>query len=55
MRLLHSVLPLVPKTNKPQRTVVAHLVRLLLLLPGHATFRNFSSYSSYHEKTSLNL
>ena len=51
MRLLHSVLPLVPKTNKPQRTFVAHLIRLLLLLPGHATFRNFSRYSSYHEKT----
>ena len=51
MRLLHSVLPMVPKTNKLQRTFVAHLVRLLLLLPGHATFRNFSRYRSYHEKT----
>lgn len=51
MRLLHSVLPMVPKTNKSQRTFVAHLISLLLLLPGHATFRNFSRYSSYHEKT----
>jgi hypothetical protein len=42
---------MVPKTHKPQRTFVAHLVRLLLLLPGHATFRNFSRYRSYHEKT----
>jgi hypothetical protein len=42
---------MVPKTNKPQRTFVAHLVSLLLLLPGHATIRNFSRYSSYHEKT----
>jgi hypothetical protein len=51
MRLLQSVLPMVPKTNKPQRTFVTHLVRLLLLLPGHATFRNFSRDSSSHEKT----
>jgi DDE superfamily endonuclease len=51
MRLLHSVLPMVPKTNNPQRTFVTHLVRLLLLLPGHATLRNFSRYSSDHEKT----
>jgi hypothetical protein len=42
---------MVPKTNKPQRTFVTHLVRLLLLLPGHATFRNFSRSSSYHAKT----
>jgi DDE superfamily endonuclease len=51
MRLLQSVLTMVPKTNKSQRTFVAHLVRLLLMLPGHATFRNFSRYSAYHEKT----
>jgi hypothetical protein len=42
---------MVPKTKKSQRTFVAHLIRLLLLLPGHATFRNFSRYSRYHEKT----
>ena len=28
-----------------------HLIGLLLMLPGHATFRNLSRYSSYHEKT----
>jgi DDE superfamily endonuclease len=51
MRLLHRVLPMVPKTNQPQRTFVAHLVRLLLLLPGHATFRHFSRDRRYHDKT----
>ena len=51
MRLLHSVLTRVPNTNKSQRTFVAHLIGLLLMLPGHATFRNLSRYSSYHERT----
>jgi DDE superfamily endonuclease len=51
MRLLHSVLSRMPKTNKPQRTFMAHLIGLLLMLPGHAPFRNLSRYSCSHEKT----
>lgn len=51
MRLLQSVLATLPQTKKPQRKFVAHLLGLLLLLPGHATFRNLSRYSSYHERT----
>ena len=51
MRLLHSVLTTLSQTKKPQRKFVAHLLGLLLMLPGHATFRNLSRYSSYHEKT----
>ena len=51
MRLLHSVLATLPQTKKPQRKFIAHLLGLLLMLPGHATFRNLSRYSSYHERT----
>ena len=51
MRLLHSVLSTLSQTKKPQRQFVAHLLGLLLMLPGHATFRNMSRYSHYHEKT----
>lgn len=51
MRLLQSVLSYPPQAKQPQRTFVAHLLGLLLLLPGHATFRNLSRYSPYHEKT----
>jgi DDE superfamily endonuclease len=51
MRLLQSVLPTVRQTKKPQQKFVAHLLGLLLMLPGHATFRNLSRYSSYHERT----
>ncbi len=51
MRLLQSVLPTLRETKKPQQKFVAHLLRLLLMLPGHATFRNLSRYSSYHERT----
>ena len=51
MRLLHSVLPTLRQTKKPQQKFVAHLLGLLLMLPGHATFRNLSRYSSYHERT----
>jgi DDE superfamily endonuclease len=51
MRLLHSVLSMMPNTNNSQRTFVAHLIGLLLMLPGHATFRNLSRYSAYHERT----
>jgi hypothetical protein len=51
MRLLQSVLPTLRQTKKPQQKFVAHLLRLLLMLPGHATFRNLSRYSAYHERT----
>jgi hypothetical protein len=51
MRLLQSVLSRLKQTKKPQHRFVTHLLGLLLMLPGHATFRNLSRYSSYHEKT----
>lgn len=51
MRLLHSVLSTPSQTKKPQRKFIAHLLGLLLMLPGHATFRNMSRYSAFHEKT----
>lgn len=51
MRLLQSVLPTLRHTKKPQQKFLAHLLGLLLMLPGHATFRNLSRYSSYHERT----
>src|SRR4029450_9649395 len=51
MRLLQSVLPGLHQTKKPQQKFVAHLLRLLLMFPGHATFRNLSRYSAYHERT----
>lgn len=51
MRLLHSGLAKLPKSNQPQRKFLGQLIGLLLMLPGHATFRNLSRYSSYHEKT----
>ena len=31
--------------------IIVHLLGLLLMLPGHATFRNLSRYSAYHERT----
>jgi hypothetical protein len=51
MRLLQSVLPILRQTKKPPQKFVAHLLRLLLMLPGHATFRKLSRYSGYHERT----
>ena len=51
MRLFQSVLATLTQTKKPQRKFIAHLLGLLLMLPGHATFRNLSRYSSYHERT----
>ena len=50
MRLLHSILPQLHQTKKPQQKFLTHLLGLLLLLPGHATFRNLSRYSFYQEK-----
>jgi hypothetical protein len=51
MRLLQRVLPTLRQTKKPQQKFLAHLLGLLLRLPGHATFRNLSRYSAYHERT----
>jgi DDE superfamily endonuclease len=51
MRLLQSVLPTLRQTKKPQQKFLAHLLGLLLMLPGHATFRHLSRYSAYHERT----
>jgi hypothetical protein len=51
MRLLQSVLTRLKQTKKPQYKFVTHLLGLLLMLPGHATFRNLSRYSRYHERT----
>ncbi len=50
MRLLQSVLATLPQTKKPQRKFITHLLGLVLMLPGHATFGNLSRYSSYHER-----
>src|SRR5262245_19447212 len=51
MRLLQSILPRLNQPKKPQQKFLTHLLGLLLLLPGHVTFRNLSRYSSYQEKT----
>jgi hypothetical protein len=51
MRLLQSVLSRLKQTKKSQRKFATHLLGLLLMLPGHATFRNMSRYSPYHERT----
>src|SRR5207248_5972673 len=51
MRLLQNVLYSLKKTKKPQYKFVTHLLGLMLMLPGHATFRNMSRYSPYHERT----
>ena len=51
MRLLQNVLYSLKKTRKPQYKFVTHLLGLILMLPGHATFRNMSRYSPYHERT----
>jgi len=51
MRLLQRVLPTLRQSKKPQQKFVAHLLGLLLMLSGHATFRNLSRYSADHERT----
>ena len=51
MRLLPSVLTCLNQTKKPQHKFVPHLLGLMLMLPGRATFRNLSRYSPYHERT----
>jgi hypothetical protein len=51
MRLLQSVLPGCSQPQQPQQKFVAQLLRLLLMFPGHATFRHLRRYSSYHART----
>jgi len=51
VRLLQSVLTSLNQTKKPQYKFVTHLLGLILMLPGHATFRKMSRYSPYHERT----
>lgn len=51
MRLLQSVLIGLKQSKKPQHKFVTHLLGLMLMLPGHATFRNMSRYSPYHART----
>lgn len=51
MRLLQSLLPTLRQPQKPQQKFLAHLLGLLLMLPGHTTFRNLSRYSADHERT----
>lgn len=51
MRLLQSVLSCLKQTKKPQHKFVTHLLRLMLMLPGHATFRHMSRDSPYHART----
>jgi hypothetical protein len=51
MRLLQRVLPGLRQTTKPHQKFGAHLWRLLLMFPGHATLRNLSRYRSDHERT----
>ena len=51
MRLFESVLMRIKNAKKPQQKFLCHVMRLMLMLPGHVTFRNLSRYSSYHERT----
>jgi hypothetical protein len=43
MRLFESVLATFTHLQRPQRKFLMHLMRLLLMLPGHVTFRNLRS------------
>ena len=51
MWLLDSVLMRLKNAKKPQQKFLSHVIRLMLMLPGHVTVRNLSRYSPYHEKT----
>ena len=51
MRLLPSRLMQLKHTKKPPHKFLPHFLGLLLMLPGHATFRHLSRYSPSHEKT----
>jgi len=45
MPLFQSVLTRLSQTKKPQQKFLTHLLGLMLMLPGHATFRQLSRYS----------
>ena len=51
MRLWESVRARLSGANPAQMYFLGHLLKLLLLISGRATFRNLSRYSPYHEKT----
>ena len=51
MRLLQSVISRINQIKKPQQKFLTHFMGLLLMIPGHVTFRNLSRYSPYDEKT----
>ncbi len=51
MRLLDSVLECLPIISRPQERFLRHVLELLWLFPGSATFRNLSRYSNYCEKS----
>jgi len=51
VRLFESVLMRLKNAKKPRQKFLCHVMRLLLLRPGHVTFRNLSRYSLYHEQT----
>jgi len=51
MPLFESILATFTHLQRLQRKFLIHLMRLLLMLPEHVTFRNLSRYSPYHEKT----
>jgi hypothetical protein len=51
MRLLESVLAGLKNRSPAPRRFVGHLLGLLLMLPGRATWRNLRRYSPYHAKT----
>jgi DDE superfamily endonuclease len=51
MPLLQSALTRLSRPKKPQQKFLTHLLRLMLMLPGHATFRHLSRYSPSHERT----
>jgi hypothetical protein len=51
MSLLQSVLTRLSPTKKPQQKCLTHLLGLMRMLPGHATFRHRSRYRPSHERT----
>ncbi len=51
MRLLQSVMAGMKQIKKPQQKFLMHFMGLLLMIPGHVTFRNLSRYSHYEEKS----
>lgn len=51
MRLRQSLLVRLNQPKQPQRKFLTHLFGLLLMRPGHVTFRNLSRSSPYQEKT----